>query len=174
SGQTAIIYTLGGFILGSVGSVLVSGWMIPFQQIGPTVSFADTPLGYPGAVLISLLIIGEVVGGSLLVQRRRKPPPIEKPPTAAGLGRVIRGSWPLWVGAIGLAALNAATLFVSGTPWGITSAFALWGTKIFGWLGVDLTHLPYWQVAKNAHTLHASVLADKTSVMDFGIMIGAL
>ena len=27
-----------------------------------SVSFADTPLGYPGAVLISLAIIGAVVG----------------------------------------------------------------------------------------------------------------
>lgn len=174
SGQTAIIYTLGGFILGSVGSVLASGWIAALQQIGPTVSFANTPLGYPGALLISLLIIGTVVGVSLLVQRRRKPPPIERPPTAHGLVRVIRGSWPLWVGAVGLAALNAATLFVSGGPWGITSAFALWGTKIFGWLGIDLSHSAYWRIPKNAAALHGSVLADKISVMDFGIMIGAL
>jgi uncharacterized membrane protein YedE/YeeE len=174
SGQTAIVYTLGGFILGSIGSVLASGWITPFQKIGPTVSFADTPLGYPGAALISLAIIGVVVGVSVLVQRRRKPPPIERPPTAQGLAKVVRGSWPLWVGAVGLAVLNAVTLFISGGPWGITSAFALWGTKFAGWLGIDLTHTAYWQSAKNAHALHGSVLADRISVMDFGIMLGAL
>ncbi|HWE91193.1 MAG TPA: YeeE/YedE family protein [Pseudonocardiaceae bacterium] len=174
SGQTAIGYTLGGFVLGSIASVLATGWITPLQKIGPTVSFADTPWGYPGAVLISFAIIGAVVGVSVLVQRRRKPPPVEKPPTARGLLRAIRGSWPLWVGAIGLGVLNAVTLLVSGGPWGITSAFALWGTKILGWLGIDLSHSAYWRVPKNAHTLHASVLADKISVMDFGIMLGAL
>lgn len=174
SGQTAIVYTLGGFILGSIGSVLAVGWIAPLQRIGPTVSLAHTPLGYPGAALISLVIIGAVVGGSLLVQRRRKPPPIERPPTARGLARAVRGSWPLWVGAVVLAALNALTLFVSGGPWGFTSAFALWGTKILGWLGIDLSSSPYWHTAANARALHGSVLADKVSVMDFGIMIGAL
>lgn len=174
SGQTAIVYTLGGFILGSLVAVVTTGWMTPLQQIGPTVSFANTPLGYPGAALISLVIIGAVVGVSVLVQRRRKPPPVETPPSARGLLRVIRGSWPLWVGAIGLAVLNAVTLLVSGGPWGITSAFALWGTKIFGWLGIDLSHSAYWRTPKNAAALHGSVLADKISVMDFGIMIGAL
>lgn len=174
SGQTAILYTLGGFVLGSVASAFPADWISQLQKTGPTVSFADTPLGYPGAVLISLAIIGAVVGISLLVERRRNPPPTGTPPAATGIRRVLRGSWPVWVGALALAGLNALTLVVSGKPWGITSAFALWGAKLLGWIGIDLSSTAYWSSPENAATLQASVLADRTSVMDFGIMLGAL
>ncbi|MFI9384316.1 YeeE/YedE family protein [Kutzneria sp. NPDC052558] len=174
SGQTAILYTLGGFILGSIGSAFAATWILYLQSLGPTVSLAATPLGYGGGVLFSLLIIGAIAAGSLLLQRRRNPPPIEPAPVARGWTRVLRGAWPLWVGAILLAVLNAVTLFISGSPWGITSAFALWGAKFLGWIGIDISHAPYWTIPKNAAALHASVLADRVSVMDFGIMLGAL
>ena len=174
SGQTSIAYTLGGFVIGSVLATYAASWISSVQQLGPTVDFAATPLGYPGGVLITLVIIGAVVGVSLLVERRRTPPPAGNPPSARGLLRIVRGSWPIWAGALALAALNAATLFVSGKPWGITSAFALWGAKLLGLLGVDVSGTAYWSKPTNAHALHASVLADQTSVMDFGIMLGAL
>ncbi|GAA2356264.1 YeeE/YedE family protein [Saccharopolyspora halophila] len=174
SGQTAILFTLGGFIVGSVISAFIFPWITAVQNIGPTVSLADTPLGYPGALLISLVLIAGVVGISLLVERRRTPPPMDQQPSAQGLWRVLRGTWPVWVGALVLAGLNALTLFISGGPWGITSAFVLWGSKLLGLVGIDISGAPYWQDPDNAATLAASVLADKTSVMNFGIMIGAL
>ena len=40
--------------------------------------------------------------------------------------------------------------------------------------GVDVAAWPYWQPAARAADLHASVLNDVTSVMDIGIMLGAL
>lgn len=174
SGQTAILFTLGGFIVGSVISAFIFPWITAVQNVGPTVSLADTPLGYPGALLISLVLIAVVVGISLLVERRRTPPPMDQQPTERGLWRVLRGTWPVWVGALVLAGLNALTLFISGGPWGITSAFVLWGSKLLGLVGIDISGAPYWQDPDNAATLAASVLADKTSVMNFGIMIGAL
>ena len=173
SGHTAIVLTLGGFVVGSMLAIVSFPFWTSIPQ-GVAVSFADTPLGYPGALGISLLIIAAVAGVSVLVQRRRNPPPVEEPPKAAGLARILRGSWPLWVGAIALAVLNAATLWASGTPWGITSAFGLWGSKGLEALGVDVGSWAYWQVPNNANALTNSVLADKTSVMDFGIIIGAL
>ncbi|MEV4646931.1 YeeE/YedE family protein [Saccharopolyspora sp. NPDC049357] len=174
SGQTAIIFTLGGFIVGSVFTAFISPFIKSVQSIGPKVSLAETPLGYAGGVLITLVIIGVIVGVSLLVERRRTPPPIDQPPIAKGVLRALRGSWPLWVGAVLLAVLNAATLFVSGSSWGITSAFGLWGAKILGWIGVDVSSAPFWQDPENAAKLTASVLTDRISVMDFGIMAGAL
>jgi hypothetical protein len=73
-----------------------------------------------------------------------------------------------------LAVLNAGVLFVSGQPWGVTTAFGLWGFKILSHLGVDVTHWAFWRVPANAKALAAPVLADRVSVLDFGIMIGAL
>ena len=40
--------------------------------------------------------------------------------------------------------------------------------------GVDVASWGYWQPAERAKALHASVFADITSIMDFGIMLGAL
>ncbi|EGH41390.1 YeeE/YedE, partial [Pseudomonas syringae pv. pisi str. 1704B] len=70
--------------------------------------------------------------------------------------------------------LNYATLALAGRPWGITSAFALWGAKAASGLGVDVGSWVFWQSAANAKALAAPVWEDITSVMDIGIMLGAL
>ena len=78
-------------------------------------------------------------------------------------------------GAVGLAIVNIATLTIGGRPWGVTSAFALWGAKWFPALGIDVTSWPYWQApAQASRACKSSVLLDVTSVMDFGIILGAL
>jgi len=86
----------------------------------------------------------------------------------------LRGPWPLVAGAVGLAVVNVATLVLAGRPWGVTSAFALWGSKLVGAAGVDVASWPYWQPAARAAELRAGVLNDVTTVMDFGILLGAL
>src|SRR3546814_2273177 len=52
--------------------------------------------------------------------------------------RLIRGPWPLVWGAVALVVLNFATLALSGRPWSITSAFALWGAKALDHFGSDV------------------------------------
>src|SRR5207249_3275425 len=91
-----------------------------------------------------------------------------------GWRRIAQGPWPLVAGAIGLALVNIAALILSGRPWGVTSAFALWGSKALASAGVDVAAWPYWSTPARAAELHASVLADITSVMDLGILLGAL
>jgi uncharacterized protein len=173
SGQSAIVLTLFGFIAGSVLAALsYTFWFVTLPS-GPTISLSKT-FGYPGALVLSLAVMALIVAISYAVAKRRNPPPVEDPPTARGLARVLRGSWPMWVGAIVLGGLNAAVLYVSGQPWGVTSAFGLWGSKILGGLGVDVSHWAFWQVPANAKSLSGSVFADRVSVLDFGIMIGAL
>jgi len=78
----------------------------------------------------------------------------------------------MWTGAIALAVLNFATLALAGKPWGITSAFALWGAKGAATLGVDVASWPYWQ--HQAKALVAPLSFDVTTIMDIAIMIGAL
>jgi uncharacterized membrane protein YedE/YeeE len=70
--------------------------------------------------------------------------------------------------------VNVATLAIARRPWGVTSAFALWGAKIAMALGVPVDAWPYWSGPAQAAALRASVLADATSVMNIGIMLGAL
>ena len=70
--------------------------------------------------------------------------------------------------------LNFATLALSGRPWGITSAFALWGAKAAAVLGVDTASWPYWMSKANATALAAPISQDVTSVMDIGIVLGAM
>lgn len=173
SGQSAIVLTLFGFIVGSMFAVFTHTFWTQTVPQGPSINLAQL-LGYPGAVAVTLLVTAGITVLTWVVARRRTPPPVERPPSARGAARVLRGSWPMWVGALVLAVLNAAVLFVSAAPWGVTSAFALWGSKVLQAVGFDMAGLAYWQVPANARSLAAPVLADRISNLDVGIMIGAL
>ncbi|MGA8008260.1 MAG: YeeE/YedE family protein [Thiomonas sp.] len=92
-----------------------------------------------------------------------------------------RGSGPsrwkgtaVWWAAIGLGLLAAANLVVGGQPWGIVYGLGLWGAKIVQALGVDLSHNAFWGLPAKQAQLHASVLADNTSITDLGMLFGAL
>jgi uncharacterized membrane protein YedE/YeeE len=80
---------------------------------------------------------------------------------------------PLLAGGLLLALLNFATLALAGHPWTITWAFALWGAKaaaLAGWQpGTDA----FWTAPFQADALSSSVFGDVTSLMDFGILLGA-
>lgn len=172
SGQTAIVLTLGGFVTGSA----VGAWNIAFWRGLPAhapINLAGSRFGYAGGWLITMLALAVMIAVSVLVQRRRKPPPIAPVPAATGSARIWRGSWPLWVGAVVLAVFAAGVLAASGRPWGVTGAFALWGSKLAGALGGHPQSWSYWQ-GDSAATLHGSVLAFPTSLTDIGIMVGAL
>jgi uncharacterized membrane protein YedE/YeeE len=86
----------------------------------------------------------------------------------------LHGPWPLVAGAVALVLLNFATLALSGRPWGVTSAFALWGAKAASAIGVDTASWTYWSTKANAAALAAPVSHDVTSVMDIGIVLGAM
>lgn len=70
--------------------------------------------------------------------------------------------------------LNLGVLLVSGSPWGVTTAFALWGSKAAGAVGLaDPSAWAFWS-GPRAEVLQGSVLAESTSLTNFGIMVGAL
>jgi hypothetical protein len=174
SGQTAIVLTLGGFIGGSVLGAAVWGFFTQDLPALPAVDLAARRLGYAGALIVSLAVMGAIVLATRWWERRRSAPPAGRPPQAHGWARVLRGSWPLLVGAVLLAVLNAVTLLTKGSAWGVTSAFALWGAKIVQALGGDVSGWRYWARPESAQSLQAPVLANSTSVMDVGIILGAL
>lgn len=173
SGQTSILITLAGFVIGSVWGAHDFGFWLQPDFVWKTVSLADTRYGYTGAIVLQFIIIGAVVAATYAVERRLDPPPRVGPASENGLARIWRGSWPLWAGAVVLAVLNAATLWLSGKPWGITSAFALWGSKLLAATGVDVGSWYYWS-GPHAGGLSVPILSDRTSVMDIGIIFGAM
>ena len=79
----------------------------------------------------------------------------------------------MWGGVL-LAGVNAAILAMSGKPWGVTSAFALWGAKALQAGGFSVQNWAYWQAPANAQALQQSLLFDVTTVLDLGVMLGAL
>ena len=172
SGQSAILLTLVGFI----GGATLGAYHLPWWNKLP----AHDPVsltqwgGYPGALTISLLVMAGIVALTYVLGNRSSAPPVEEPPVARGAARVVRGSWPLWVGALLLAGLNALTLFISGGAWGVTFAFALWGSKILDLIGVDVLSWGFWQDPMNLAKYDAGIFVEKTSVMDLGIIVGAL
>lgn len=80
----------------------------------------------------------------------------------------------VWWAAVGLGLLAAANLVVAGQPWGIVYGLGLWGAKAVQALGVDLSSNAFWGLPAQQAQLHASVLADNTSVTDIGLLLGAL
>ena len=133
-------------------------------------------LGAPLGIAVSLALFAAIAALTVVIEKRRNGGRLEQAPPSPrhGLQRYLRGPWPLVFGAVALAILNFVTLALAGRPWGITSAFALWGAKAAQLVGIDPTAWAYWQMPGNARALSESVFADITSVMNFGIIAGAM
>lgn len=173
SGHTAILLTLAGFVVGATVGAAHMGWWEATPAMEP-VSLADVFGGTAGGLAVTLAVLALIAAATVVVGRRRNPPPMEPVATATGLARAVRGAWPLWVGALALAVLNLGVLLVSGAPWGVTTAFALWGSKAAGALGLaEPSTWGFWS-GPRAEVLSGSVLAESTSLTNFGIMVGAL
>ncbi|MFE4371660.1 YeeE/YedE family protein [Streptomyces sp. NPDC056835] len=172
SGQSSIVLTLGGFIAGSTLAAWQFGLWKDLPAFEPFV-MADH-IGWFGSWAVTMLALALIVLVSRRVQARRNPPPTGPVPSARGAAaRVLRGSWPLAAGALALSVLGAGVLLVSGGAWGVTSAFSLWGAELVRALGGHPETWTFWQQPNNAGMLAGPVLADKNSLTDIGIMIGA-
>ncbi len=157
-GNLRLMMTLFFFIIGSAVGAATLHWWWGLPRFPAWTSQAL--LGWPLALALHLAIFGVVwrfaPGRSVSLALR---------------GGSWFGPWSLSVGAVGLAVLNGATLVLAGRPWGETAGFALWGSKWALWAGFDVAAWPYWR--GNPSPLDASVFSDITSVMDFGIILGA-
>lgn len=172
-GRTVMFVTLIFFIVGAtVGAYHLPFWTEEMPAFEPISLATSTGLGYGGAWLVSIALFAIIAWITVVIEKKRKAPKMAPLPTEHGWKRIFRGSWPLITAAIVLAVLNALTLMTRGTPWGITSAFALWGSKIAGIFGVNVESWGYWQGA-NAASLQASIFADSTTVLNFGVILGA-
>ena len=172
-GNARMLVTLFGFIAGSLIGTAHAPWWQSLPAF-PAVSMVNS-FGAGGALLVSFGLFGAIAAATVLVERRHHGRLVSSSPgRRAGWQRALQGPWPLVVGAIGLALANFATLALAGRPWGITSGFALWGAKAASAAGVDVASWTYWSTPAQAASLEASVFEHVTSVMDFGIILGAL
>ena len=174
-GNTRMGITLAFFIAGSVTGLE----HLPFWEAMPAlppVSLVEV-WGWPAALAAHLAVFACVYFCAAMIEQRRHGSLQAlggSLPMAGFLPALWRGPWPLLAGALALAILNFLTLYLAGRPWGITSAFALWGAKAMAMAGFDMSAWASWSDAGQQAALTGSVLADITSVMDFGLMLGAL
>ena len=174
-GHVRMLITLTFFVIGAtLGSVHLP-WWLDLPNIGRISLIGE--LGWPLALATQLAVLavlyvflhrweGRHHGH---VESMREPEP-----TRRWHEQLLFGPWPLWWAVLALALLSLATLLLAGYPWSITFAFGLWGAKLWSALGGDVSTWSYWSQGYPAHALNSSVLADTTSVMDFGIILGAL
>ncbi|MCI4661682.1 MAG: YeeE/YedE family protein [Neomegalonema sp.] len=164
-GSSRMLLTLLAFI---AGSVLWSGTGQIFNG-SPSVGAHSLIgwLGTPGAVLVTLSLLGVLAALTIRLERARHG---EIEHRLRDHGSVLQGPWSMSLGALVLAGVIVATFVTLGRPWGITSAFPSWGIKLLEGIGVPVLAWNGW----SPDVLSASVFANSTGVMNFGVMLGAL
>lgn len=174
------LYTAGGgsvrmwiTLLSAVAGATLAAFFYPLWEALPQVPAVSLPavLGlWPALALHAALFAG--VYALLLALERRRTGAVEG---IAGSGDWLKGPWPFAWAALALAVLNFATLVVAGRPWGVTQAFALWGSKGMEATGLaDPVFWAFWEEPTRVEALLRPLASDATSVMNVAVMAGAL
>lgn len=171
-GSSRMLVTLIFFIAGAVAGTAHLPWWLAQPSL-PQISLGEK-FGVPLAIAVTLAALAAVAGITALIETRTHGS-LEKVKTPAkSFGeRLVFGPWSLVAAALLLAGLNLATLVTAGHPWSVTFGFGLWGAKAAQAVGIPVESWAFWNWPGPAKALNASVLADITSVMDFGIILGA-
>lgn len=169
-GNTRMLVTLLFFILGSVWATASFDWWMALPSLAPVVLLDEWGL-WP-TLTAHLAVFGLIAYGATALEKRRHGRIVSFASRSSQPASWLRGPWPLLWGGLALVFLNFLTLWLSGRPWGITSALALWGAKGLAAFGVDVASWDYWSVRLDS--LEAPLTEDITSVMNLGIVLGAL
>ena len=167
-GSSRMVVTLAAFIAGSLlGTAHLPSWNgLPAFE---AVSLVKT-WGPWAALAATLAFCSTVALVTLVVERRAHAEPEAQRPQVSWW----RGTWSPWTGAVAITAVGIATFLVLGRPWGVTAGFALWGAKVADAMGVGVREWTFWQWDWARASLDRSVFADATSIMNFGIVAGAM
>ncbi len=169
SGSLKNLVTILGFILGVTAAAASfetwSAW-----PILPTVSLTHS-LGGVGAVGVHLLTCAFMITLALAYEQYRRGRIegllVDRTPETSVLGR-----WPLLWGAVGLGIAAVLIVLLSGRPWALISAYALWGSKLVALMGEDVSFWGHW--AANPDVLEKSIFTDAASITDLGAVVGAI
>ncbi|MCO8042278.1 YeeE/YedE family protein [Acinetobacter bohemicus] len=173
SGSARMLVTLFFFCTGSLIATSHLDWWFNLPHLAP-ISVVES-FGVIPALVLSFIIFGLIAAATVYFEKKRHGS-LEAEPVSEyqGWKRFLRGPWPLIWGGIILTLLNFATLALAGRPWGVTSALAVWAAKVASLAGIEVSAWDYWQQPGNAKALAQSLWFDITSMMNFGIMLGAL
>jgi hypothetical protein len=127
-----------------------------------------------GGLLVTLTGLGALAALSRVLERRRHGRVAGS--VGSAVVRPCHAAWPVAAcgGRRGTGGDRHRHADRRGRPWGVTAAFALWGAKALDAAGVDVASWPYWTSPAASAALGRSVVYDVTSVMDVGIVLGAL
>ena len=170
AGETRQMVTLAFFVVG----MTLGAWDIERWAALP----ALPPLSLPGelglwpALALNLAVLAGIAWW-VAARERRLTGTVEPMFRRAGQS-LLSGPWPLAWAALALALLNAATLVLAGRPWGITQAFATWGSRAGEALRLaDPVFWPYWEDPTRIDLLHRPLVQDATHLMNIGLVLGA-
>lgn len=170
-GSQRMLLTLLAFIVGSViGSIHLPWWL---DQAGVDPVNLATLFSIPGAIVLQGIVLAAIGWWSLKREKSMGYSAQALPESPLSV-RLFRGPWTFFWAGIVMVALNIATLLIAGHPWTITFGFAVWGAKFAQGLGIDMTQFEFWTWARPSQSLHNSILSDVTSVMNFGLIAGAM
>ena len=163
------LYTAGGgsgrmliallfFVIGSVFGSLSLPAFLALGGIDPVLaSDYFGPWGGLAVTLASLAVVAAVIAK---IAKRR--------------GANFMPSRNYILGGIVIGFLCIAVFVAGGHPWSVTFGYTVWGAKAASALGFDLSHAAFWQWPGPKHALESSVLADTSSLTDFGMLFGAM
>jgi uncharacterized protein len=168
SGSIRSLVTILGFVIGvtaAVGSFETwSAW--PIME---TISLTHMLGGY-GAIAAHITVTAAAIGLAMLYERYRRGR-IESLLHDRASGSTLTDRWPMLWGAFGLGIAALLVLLLSGRPWALISAYALWGSKLVAFTGEDVSFWGHW--AANPDILDKSIFSDAASVVDLATIAGA-
>ena len=172
-GSSHMVVTLAFFLVGSLLGSAHLPWWLAQPGLG-AVSLLDA-FGLGGALAVQFGVLIAIAAASWLLERARRDRAAM--PSAAVKAswprRMLQGPWPLVWGAVALAVLNGATLYLAGHPWNVSFGYTLWGAKAGAALGLEVGTWEYWTWPYPKRALEGSLFAETTSLMNFGILAGA-
>ena len=173
-GQIDMLITFIFFVVGATFATAHLDWWFALGDIGSYSIIKD--MNWQIGLVAQLVVLAILYFFVMKIEQKRhgsiKPIPLTVD-KGQFINRLLHGPWPISWGVIGLGLLGFATLIIAGHPWSITFAFGLWGAKIWTALGGDVTYWSFWQLGYPSRAIDQSVLLDTTSVMNFGLLLGA-
>ncbi len=171
-GNAKMFVTLIFFIVGSlVGTYNFTFWL-DLPSLG-NISLLEK-FGIVKAIIIQLIFISFLYTWCSFIDKKRNSALNHYDIFKSNSFNVIKGPWPLFLGAILLAILNFLMLNIAGHPWSVTFAFGLWGAKIADFIGIDVASWAFWNFNYPKIALKNSIFADHTSISNIGVVLGAL